>query len=43
MAINGNLKGSILVESGQIEIKILSKFSKNCVSDLSQIRIEESF
>ena len=43
MAINGNLKGSILVESGQIEIKMLSKFSKNCVSDLSQIRIEESF
>ena len=43
MAINGNLKGSILVESGQIEIKMLSKFSKNCVSDLSEIRIEESF
>ena len=43
MAINGNLKGSILVESGQIKIKILSKFSKNCVSDLSEIRIEESF
>ena len=40
MAINSNLKASILVESGQIEIKTLSKFSKFCVSDLSQIKIE---
>ena len=42
MAINGNLKASILVESGQIEIKMLSKFSKYCVSDLSEITIEAS-
>ena len=42
MAINGNLKASILVESGQIEIKMLSKFSKYCISDLSEITIEES-
>jgi len=40
MAINGNLKASILVESGQIKIKTLSKFSEFCVSDLSQIEIE---
>ena len=40
MAINGNLRASILVESGQIEMKMLSKFSKYCVSDLSEIRIE---
>ncbi len=40
MAINSNLKASILVESGQIKIKTLSKFSKFCVSDLSQIKIE---
>ena len=43
MAINGNLGASILVESGQIEMKMLSKFSKFCVSDLSQITIEQSF
>ncbi len=42
MAINGNLKASILVESGQIELNMLSKFSKYCVSDLSEIRIEAS-
>ena len=42
MAINGDLGASILVESGQIEIKMLSKFSKFCVSDLSQITIEPS-
>ena len=42
MAINGSLRASILVESGQIEIKMLSKFSKFCVSDLSQITIEPS-
>ena len=42
MAINGNLKASILVESGQIEIKNLSKSSKFCVYDLSEIKIEES-
>ena len=42
MATNGNLKASILVESGQIEIKVLSKFSKYCISDLSQITIESS-
>ena len=41
MAINGNLKASILVESGQIEFKVLSNFSKYCVSDLSEITIEE--
>ena len=41
MAINGNLKASILVESGQIEIKNLSKSSKFCISDLSEITIEE--
>ncbi len=42
MAINGDLRASILVESGQIELKILSKFSKYCVSDLSEIKIESS-
>ena len=42
MAINGDLRASILVESGQIELKMLSKFSKYCVSDLSQITIESS-
>ena len=42
MAINGNLKASILVESGQIEIKNLSKSSKFCISDLSEIIIEEN-
>ncbi len=42
MAINGNLKASILVESGQIEIKMLYKFSKYCVSNLSEITIETS-
>ena len=41
MAINGNLKASILVESGQIGIKILSKFSRYCISDLSEIIIEK--
>ena len=40
MAINGDLRASILVESGQVEIKMLSKFSKYCVSDLSEITIE---
>jgi len=40
MAINGKLKSSILVESGQIELKLLSKFSNSCVSDLSEISIE---
>ena len=42
MAINGDLKASILVESGQIEMKVLSKFSKYCVSNLSEITIEKS-
>lgn len=42
MAINGDLRASILVESGQIELNMLSKFSKYCVSDLSQITIESS-
>jgi len=42
MAINGNLKASILVESGQIQIKNLSKSSKFCISDLSEITIEDS-
>lgn len=42
MAINGNLRASILVESGQLELNMLSKFSKYCVSDLSQITIESS-
>ena len=42
MAINSNLKASILVESGQIKIKTLSKFSEFCISDLSQIKIESS-
>tara|TARA_B100001989_G_C24541991_1_gene468191 strand:+ start:1340 stop:2104 length:765 start_codon:yes stop_codon:yes gene_type:complete len=42
MAINGSLRASILVESGQIEMKVLSKFSKYCVSDLSEITIEKS-
>ena len=42
MAINGDLKASILVESGQIELKMLTKFSKYCVSDLSEIKIESS-
>ncbi len=42
MAINGNLKASILVESGQIEIKMLSKFSKYCISNLSEITIEKN-
>ena len=42
MAVNGNLKASILVESGQIEIKNLSKSSKFCISDLSEISIVES-
>ena len=42
MAVNGNLKASILVESGQIEIKNLSKSSKFCISDLSEITIVES-
>ena len=40
MAVNGNLKASILVESGQIKLKKLYKYSKYCVSDLSEIRIE---
>ena len=40
MAINGKLKASILVESGQIGIEILSKFSRYCISDLSEITIE---
>ncbi len=40
MAINGKLKASILVESGQIGIEILSKFSRYCISDLSEIIIE---
>ena len=42
MAINGNLKASILVESGQIPIKNLYQYSKYCVSDLSEIKIEKS-
>ena len=42
MAINGNLRASILVESGQIEVNMLSKFSEYCVSDLSEITIEQS-
>ena len=42
MAINGDLKASILVESGQIELKMLTKFSKYCVSDLSEIKLESS-
>lgn len=40
MAINGKLKASILVESGQIGLEILSKFSRYCISDLSEITIE---
>ena len=42
LSIKGNLKASILVESGQIEIKMLSKCSKYCVSNLSEITIEKS-
>ena len=40
MAINADLKASILVGSGQIKLNSLSKFSKYCVSDLSEIKIE---
>ena len=40
MAINANLKASILVESGQIKKRSLSKYSKYYVSDLSEIIIE---
>ena len=40
MAINANLKGSILVESGQIKLDKLREFSKYCIKDLSKIRIE---
>ncbi len=40
MAINGDLRASILVESGQIELKTLSEFSEYCVSNLSEIKIE---
>ena len=41
MSINANLKGSILVESGQVPIKELLKNTKNCVSCLSEIEIEK--
>ena len=40
MAINAELKASILVESGQISKNNLYKFSKYCISDLSEITIE---
>ena len=40
MAVNANLKASLLVESGQIDIKTLSQFSAYCVKDLSSIIIE---
>ena len=42
MAINGKLKASILVESGQIGFEILSKFSRYCISDLSELTIEKN-
>ena len=42
MAINGDLKASILVESGQICFETLSQFSKYCVKDLSEIKIESN-
>lgn len=42
MAINSKLKCSILVESGQIALTSLSKFSNYCVSDLSEISIESN-
>ncbi len=40
MAVNANLKASILVESGQIKRNKLCKYSKYCVSNLSEIRIK---
>lgn len=40
MSKNSNLKGCILVESGQIPIKSLFKYSKYCVKSLSEIKIE---
>lgn len=40
MAINANLKGSILVESGQIPLSSLLSFSKHCVNNLSEIFID---
>ncbi len=40
MAVNANLKASLLVESGQIDLDTLSQFSNYCLSDLSSIRIE---
>ena len=40
MAINANLKATILVESGQVKKRSLSKYSKYYVSDLSEITIE---
>ena len=39
MAVNANLKGSILVESGQIPLNSLLIFSKHCVKNLSEIVI----
>lgn len=40
MSKNSNLKGAILVESGQIPIKTLLNYSKYCVKSLSEIKIE---
>ena len=40
MSMNANLKGSILVESGQVPINELLKNTKNCVRSLSEIKIE---
>ena len=41
MSMNANLKGSILVESGQVPINELLKNTKNCVRSLSEIKIEK--
>ena len=40
MANNSNLKGALLVESGQIPLSTLLKFSKYSVKNLSEIIIE---
>ena len=43
MSMNANLKGSILVESGQVPINELLRNTKHCVKSLSEIEIERIF
>ena len=41
MSKNSNLLGAILVESGQIPINQLLKYTKNCVGTLAEVNIEK--